>query len=246
MSTQTKKFNFTNDNIEWAKWTWNPVTGCKFGCQYCYARDIANRFNANGFEPTFHEDRLDMPKNTKIPKEAATDVGFKNVFVCSMADLFGDWVPEAWIEKVLNAVRENPQWNYLLLTKNPKRFIKIDFPDNCWVGTTVDVQHRVGPAMDAFRQIKATVKFLSCEPLQEHLIFDDMSMFDWIIIGGRSKSSNMPEGQPEEEWVEELVMQARKNNLSVYFKPNLKVKTNLKVRPKEYPTKQGHDLRRST
>jgi hypothetical protein len=39
----------------------------------------------------------------------------------------------------------------------------------------------------------------------------------------------MPEGQPEWKWVEQLVMQARKDKLMVYFKPNLK------VRPTEYP-----------
>jgi hypothetical protein len=104
-STKKSVFNFTNDNIEWAKWTWNPVTGCKFGCPYCYAKDIANRFYPNKFEPTFHEDRLDAPVNTKVPTEATTDIGYKNVFVCSMADLFGDWIPDEWIEKVLNAVR---------------------------------------------------------------------------------------------------------------------------------------------
>ncbi len=38
------RFNRTNENIEWARWSWNPVTGCRHGCDYCYARDIANRF----------------------------------------------------------------------------------------------------------------------------------------------------------------------------------------------------------
>lgn len=30
--------------IEWATYTWNPVTGCLHDCEYCYARRIANRF----------------------------------------------------------------------------------------------------------------------------------------------------------------------------------------------------------
>lgn len=30
--------------IEWADSTWNPITGCRHKCHYCYARGIANRF----------------------------------------------------------------------------------------------------------------------------------------------------------------------------------------------------------
>lgn len=30
--------------IEWADSTWNPITGCRHKCPYCYARGIANRF----------------------------------------------------------------------------------------------------------------------------------------------------------------------------------------------------------
>ncbi|MDR1439968.1 MAG: phage Gp37/Gp68 family protein [Clostridiales bacterium] len=30
--------------IEYCDSTWNPVTGCRHGCEYCYARDIARRF----------------------------------------------------------------------------------------------------------------------------------------------------------------------------------------------------------
>jgi hypothetical protein len=25
-------FNRTNDAVDWASWTWNPVTGCNHGC----------------------------------------------------------------------------------------------------------------------------------------------------------------------------------------------------------------------
>jgi len=220
--------NQTNENIEWAKWTWNPVTGCEFNCPYCYARDIGIRFQG-GFEPTYHADRLIAPHNKKVPTQAETDIGYKNVFVCSMGELFGDWVPQKWIDDVLLVVRSAPQWNFLFLTKNPKRLVGIDWPENAWVGTTVDVQARVEPAQEAFRQLNASVKFLSCEPLQEQLDFDDMSMFDWLIIGGRSKSAGMPAFQPEMEWVKALTMKAWNSGLKVYWKPNLT------RRPREYP-----------
>jgi protein gp37 len=226
---QIPKFNPVNENIDWAKWSWNPVTGCEHGCRYCYARDIANRFYDEGFEPTFRPDRLDAPQNTKIPKGREGEPGIRNVFVGSMADLFGDWVSQKWIDAVLEAVSNAPQWNFLFLTKNPKRMVNISWPANAWVGTTVDIRARVKPAQEAFRSIGAKVKFLSCEPLLENVCFKDMTMFDWLIIGGCSKTTKQPGVQPKWAWVEDLLRDARKDGLQVYFKPNLK------ARPREYP-----------
>ena len=223
------KFNRTNSSIGWAPWSWNPVTGCMHGCEYCYARDIANRFFPQGFKPTFHADRLAMPMNTKVPKNAAENTRLRRVFVCSMADLFGEWVPQDWIDAVLNAVRETHQWIYVFLTKNPGRMIDIDWPDNVWVGATVDCQARVRPTEETFRQVVAPVRFVSCEPFLEPIEFSSMELFDWVIIGGRSKSTGAPAFQPDRLWVEDLVVQARHCGCSVYFK------TNLTVRPREYP-----------
>ena len=235
----TSTFNEqTNDGIEWAKWSWNPVTGCLHGCEYCYARDIANRFSPTKFAPTLYPDRLTASDRTKIPENRKDEEGINTVFVCSMADLFGDWVPQEWIDQVLDAVRNAPEWNFIFLTKNPKRYIGIEWPENAWVGTTVDTQERVEAAVDAFSQIEANVKFLSCEPLKEHLQFNSeeynikgewLSVFNWVIIGGQSETSGMSADQPEWEWVESLHNQARNAGCAIYWKPNLTVK------PKEYP-----------
>lgn len=222
-------FNQTNDNIEWAKWSWNPVTGCKMGCEYCYARDIANRFYPQKFEPTFHKNRLPAPENTKIPKGKEKEPGWNNVFVCSMADLFGDWVPDEWIEKILDVIAKNPKWNFLLLTKFPKRYLEWEFPKNTWLGATADNQKRADIAMEVFSKLDHPIKFLSCEPLMESIILNHIEALTWLILGGRSASSGMIEGQPEWEWVESLLNQAHSNGIGVYFKPNLI------VRPKEYP-----------
>ena len=216
-------FNVTNDNVEWARYTWNPVKGCKHGCPYCYARDIAMRFD-HTFEPQFFEERLVAPLNTRLPV-----AGINKVFVCSMADLFGDWVPDEWIERILDVVRDQKQWTYLFLTKNPSRYSEIDWPSNTWVGATVDTQARVQVTEDALRRVNAPVKFVSCEPLLEEVIFSDMSVIDWIIIGGKSRNTQGRAEQPEWRWVENLLMQARDAEIKVYFKPNLTVV------PKEYP-----------
>ena len=215
-------FNETNENIDWAKWSWNPVTGCLHGCKYCYARDIANRFYKEKFEPTFRPHRLTAPYNTHIPKDRQNEPGIHNVFVCSMADLFGDWVKQEWIDAVLKKVKDTPQWNYIFLTKNPKRYIEIEWPDNALVGTTVDVQSRVAPAEEAFEQIDARIKFLSCEPFLEELTFSNIGIFDWVLIGSQSKSSQCPAFQPERQWILSLITQAWDCGCPIYCKPNLK------------------------
>jgi len=107
--------------IEWCTKTWNPVTGCLHNCPYCYARKQVCRFKGDyiqsldrkflheidtpkerttkkgkiikaaypyGFEPTLYNYRLNEPITHKKPQ---------NIFVCSMADLFGDFIPEKWI-----------------------------------------------------------------------------------------------------------------------------------------------------
>jgi len=230
-------FNQTNENIDWARWTWNPVTGCRHNCPYCYARDIANRFYGH-FNPQFHPERLSAPRNTKLPAKAKEDIGYRNVFVCSMADLFGHWVPQEWIDQVLRVVGENPQWNFIFLTKNPRRYLEIpDWPANCWIGATADCQLRYNMAVEVFKKLQVkNVKFLSFEPLEEEIevLVEDFRHIDWVIIGGRSKTARMPEAQPEWPWVERIVSAARKTGVAIYYKPNLKIPPG-KMAYKEYP-----------
>jgi protein gp37 len=222
-------FNRTNAQVDWAWWTWNPVHGCRHNCAYCYARDIANRFYPEKFEPTFHPERLAAPQNTPLPPEAEADIRARCVFVVSMGDLFGNWVPQEWIDAVLAEVQAAPQWNFLFLTKFPQRLAEQRWPANAWVGTSVDEQYRVEIAEKAFRKVEAPVKWLSCEPLRERLTFRALDLFDWVVLGGQSASSGAPAFQPPWEWVEHLMRQAREAGCMLYFKPNLE------TRPQEYP-----------
>lgn len=216
-------------NIEWARWSWNPVTGCRHNCSFCYARDIAARFYPQGFVPTFLPERLDAPRTTRVPAIAASDIGYKNVFTCSMADLFGKWVPREWIEAVLDSVAASPQWNFLFLTKFPQRMAEFDFPDNAWVGTTVDAQARVKNAETAFAKVRAPVKWLSLEPLLEPLRFERLDLFNWLVIGGASASTETPEWHPPLSWIADIEHQAAEVGARVYHK------TNLYQRRREYP-----------
>lgn len=158
--------------IDWCDATWNPVTGCLHGCEYCYARRIAERFGWEtdghihvidqpvrnvldnicpypfGFAPTFHRYKLNEPKKWKKPR---------TIFVCSMADLFGEWVPDEWIKAVFDACAAAPQHRYLFLTKDPGRYCDLEragmLPsgDNYWFGATYD--HSNWPGHDGTHKI---------------------------------------------------------------------------------------------
>lgn len=212
--------------IDWAKWSWNPIVGCLHDCPYCYARDIAERFQkdgvssfANGFVPTLHPGRLSAPLN-RLPLQS-DDPRDARIFAGSMADTFGRWVPAEWIEAILGIAAEARQWEFLVLTKFPKRMAEFQIPQNVWMGTTVDCQARVAGAEAAFERVQARVKWLSVEPMLEPLKFSHLDRFQLLVIGGASRSAKTPRWIPPFEWLADLMRQADDAGCAVFLKSNL-------------------------
>lgn len=254
-----------NTKIDWADMTWNPVTGCRHGCEYCYAARTAGRFagylsqgvkvsndtrkeeivqevkkpnceregivvldkplktmtaagnvvNAPypfGFTPTFHRYRLGDPARKQRPR---------NIFVCSMADLFGAWVPTKWIVEVLDACLAAPQHNYLFLTKNPRRYTELNelalLPrrDNFWYGTTTT---EAGQPYFISEHHKT---FTSVEPMTGPLFAEAGGVLvDWVIVGAET-GQRKDKVIPERAWVEDLLGACREEGVPVFMKGNL-------------------------
>jgi len=223
-------FNQTNDSVDWASWTWNPVTGCEHGCKFCYAREIAHSermadYYPNKFEPTYHGYRLAAPRNTSKPDSSDPRDG--RVFVCSMADLFGKWVPDAWIESVFDACLKSPHWEYLFLTKWPARYSKMPLIEKAWYGASVIQQSDVKRVEADMQKVTSNkvVRWISLEPMLEPIRFYDLSWCDLVVIGSQT-STNQPNGRveefaPEFDWVFDVVTQCKQAGVPYYLKENL-------------------------
>lgn len=205
--------------IEWTDKTWNPITGCSkksTGCLHCYAEVMSRRLKAMGQEK--YENGFEVTLHHRCLKEPLTWKGSHNIFVCSMSDIFHEKVAFDFVDKMFEVIRQTPQHRYQILTKRAERmneyFSTRTIPSNVWLGVTVEAKSSI-PRIDCLRNLKATVKFLSCEPLVEDLGELDLSGVDWIIVGGESG----PQARPmKEEWVLNIKQQVEKQNKAFFFK----------------------------
>lgn len=173
------------------------------------------------FEPTFHHYRLNEPYEKTEPQ---------TIFVGSMTDLFGNWIPDSWIEKVFEACNKAPQHKYLFLTKNPERYVDLYngklFPylhkENMWFGTSITNAEETERAASAIGKLPLNCnKFFSIEPL--HMDIASTSAWantgygkwaSWFIIGAET-GNNKNKVIPEKAWIDNIVSDCKRDK-SIY------------------------------
>jgi len=208
---------------KWCKWSWNPITGCEYDCRYCHAVEKIRKLYSRtrnqayeSFQPRLWPERFDAPHNTTVPKSNAS--GNRNVLVGHLGDMFGDWVEKEHLEIILKLIGETPQWNYILLTKNPKRYLDFALPPNCWIGVKIDKQQEVRPAIEIFNCIEASIRFISCDPMVTWLQFPTLECFNWMIIGPKPKTKTGPAFYPPKMWIRSIIKQAKGCGCKVFVK----------------------------
>jgi protein gp37 len=206
--------------IEWTEETWNPTTGCTKvspGCKFCYAEVMANRLKAmgapgyeNGFDFTVMQDRLAQP----LKKKKAT-----KYFVNSMSDLFHEDMPKEFLDKIIGVIDLTPRHIYQILTKREvemfEYFANRNIPENIWLGVTVENRKHGVPRIDKLRELDATIKFLSVEPLLEDIGEINLTGIDWVIVGGESGNKARP---MQKEWALKIQKQCEDQNVAFFFK----------------------------
>ncbi len=229
--------------IDWCDSSWNPITGCLHGCPYCYARGMARRFGGKiitghdhlyildeparradgtinpypyGFDPTYHKYRLTIPQEWKKPQ---------TIFVCSMADMFGDWVPEDWIDQIFTACLAAPQHRYLFLTKNGKRYMELAKNgvlvdrENFWYGCSVTRPEEPFFFSDRYKT------FASIEPILEPFDWvpglNHIELPDWIITGAET-GNRKGKVKPERDWLDGIINGCAEHHIPLFMKESLR------------------------
>jgi protein gp37 len=224
--------------IEWTNFTWNPVGGCEHDCKWampdgsiaqCYAKTIAEKFRKvypEGFEHHYWRPHL-LKEPLKMKRPA-------RIFLDSMSDLMGAWVPDEQIQQVLEVASQAHWHTFQLLTKNAPRLLKFEFPPNVWVGVSAPPTFILGKEMDrkqqsrmlartldVLGQVKAQTTWMSIEPLSWDIAPEmESHPLQWIVIGAASNGKKVY--QPNPVWVQNLLNLMDQTETPVFFKGNLK------------------------
>lgn len=219
-------------SIEWTDVTWNPVAGCSIasaGCTNCYAMRMAARLQAMGHPKYTGTTRksgrryvwtgqvnadtsaLDDPKRWKKSRR---------IFVNSMSDMFHEDVPEEFIQRVWDTMRQCDWHQFQVLTKRPERLLsmmqagRIDSLEHVWLGTSVE-NAAVVERVEVLSAVTAAVRFVSFEPLIGPVGNIDLSKIHWAIVGGESGPNARTIRQ---EWVEQIQRTCERDDVAFFFK----------------------------
>lgn len=173
-----------------------------------------------GFSPTFHRYRLGEQSMKKG----------RNVFVGSMTDLFGKWVPDSVITEIFDVCVASPQHCWFFLSKNPGRYASLAAAgllpagDNMWYGHTrcLDVRCReswfTADEKTWFGSVHETYNtFVSIEPLLGKI---SVPMTDWVIVGAET-GNGRDRVVPRREWIAGIVEECREKGIPLFMKSNI-------------------------
>ncbi len=248
--------------IEYLDFTWNPIamrcTKVSPSCDNCWHLRTADRLKENkklpmdvraayagDSGPVLVTSRLNDPLHRKRP--AVIGVQF-------MGDLFHNDVKPEWISKVIesciSANRKQHKHTWVFLTKRPENILKWRewgkyqcpqvvawFQHMAWMGVTAENQEQLEQRWEELKQIPASVKFLSIEPMLDEIDlfkadilyggpcggggesgpieYDVASLINWVICGCESGSKRR---ETKTDWVRFLKEQCTAAGVPFFLK----------------------------
>lgn len=239
--------------IEWTDATLNPIrarnrkTGkvgwfcmrVSEGCRNCYASTM-NEWRGSGVsyevpnlrdvEMFLDEKMLDAPRRWLRPRR---------IFLCSMTDLFGEWVSDDWLRQIFEMMYDAREHTFQILTKRPDRMLawcshatilglrlRDKALENVWLGVSVEDQATADERIPLLLQTPDAVRWVSYEPALVGVDFRkyvdvmramnvDGVVLNWLVIGGESG----PGARPFDlAWARSAIAQGRAAGVPVFCK----------------------------
>lgn len=140
------------------------------------------------------------------------------VFVNSMSDLFHERVPPAFIREVFETMTAAHWHTFQVLTKRADRLLelapRVPWPRNVWIGVSVE-NSEYAWRIDRLREVPASVRFLSLEPLLGPIHELSLTGIDWVIVGGESGPGARP---MKAGWVRQIRRRCNSEGVAFFFK----------------------------
>lgn len=158
------------------------------GCKNCYASRMQSPYLSQLEYIAENRDKVELYFDDAAIQQVIRRKKPTTFFWCDMTDLFGDWVPDEWIDRCLLAMALTPQHRHMLLTKRPGRmracftakrghftceYIHVPATSvsrllplaNVWLGVSCENQEAADARIPLLLQTPAAVRFISAEPL---------------------------------------------------------------------------------
>jgi protein gp37 len=207
-------------SIEWADDSWNPIrarnreTGVvghycvkiSPGCKQCYAEALnlgwpiysGNRYAAQD------RDKVELFLDEAALGQPVRKKRGRDIFPCSMTDLFLDQHSDEWLERIFDVMYRTPRHRYLVLTKRARRMH--DFIvgkhgagnnafafENVWFGVSAENEDEWcerAPYVGEMRSLGFNT-WASFEPLLTDIDIGQHRV-GWAVIGGESGPAARP------------------------------------------------------
>jgi protein gp37 len=215
--------------IEWCTHTANPITGCRHGCPWCYARRMARRLAANPSAPHYgavaaacwgdpFAPALSLEALEAMRRELVRARRPRRVFLGSMSDVAcaGNWAilagrrlvatwPNALVQHMIaGTCAQLPEHVFQILTKAPMNLIDY-WPRNVWLGvscpdTATGRDNVAALHVSATDQPDPRIRWASVEPLIDPA-FDPQVLLclDWVVVGAETGPGAPRPGTPKAE-----------------------------------------------
>jgi protein gp37 len=193
------------------------------GCRNCYAERFNQRLGTGrpfkpgelgkgGVEPYLSRPTIHRPSSWKLPRA---------IFVCSMTDMFGRWITNAWLDEIFAVVKNNPRHIFICVTKRPERAREFfesrpaERP-NVWLLTSIHDQDSADTVIPELLQTPGVGRYgISYEPALGPVKLSHLRFLDWVIAGGESG----PEARPSHpKWFRDVRDQCQSVGTPFFFK----------------------------